>query len=53
MYTKLRQGSKKAVVVVRGQHCILTDPPEENPGGHGGSSITCAQIPLRSAVGGG
>ena len=30
MYTKLRQGSKKTVVVVRNSISLLTDPPKEN-----------------------
>ena len=42
MYTELRKGSKKAVVVVRNNTGILADPPKENPGGQGSSCITCA-----------
>ena len=43
-YTELRQGGKKAVGG-KEQYCILTDPLEENTGGQGSGSITCAQTP--------
>ena len=44
-YTKLRKGSKKAVVVVWNKHCLPTNPPEENPCGQGSSSIASARTP--------
>ena len=44
-YTKIRKGSKKAVVVVWNQYCLPTNPPEENPSGQGSSCIACAQTP--------
>ena len=44
-YTELRQGSKNAVVVVRKQHGILTDPPEENPSGQRSRSIALPKPP--------
>ena len=50
-YTKLRQGSKKADVVVRNN--TVADPPEENPGGQGGSCIACAQTSRGRVIAGG
>ena len=50
MYTELREGSKKAVVVVRNNSAYSTDPPEENPSGQGSSCITCAQAPWGRAI---
>ena len=40
-YTKLRKGSKKAVVVVQ-NNSVLVDLPKENPSGQGSSCIARA-----------
>ena len=45
MYTELRQGSKKAVMVVRNNTAYLHHPLQENPSGQGSSCIAWAQAP--------
>ena len=41
-YTKLRKGSKKAVVVVSEQYCLPTNPSKESTHGQGSGCIACA-----------
>ena len=52
MYTDFRQGSKKAVVVVR-NNTAYSQTLWKNPGGQGGSCITHAQTPRGIAIVGG
>ena len=42
MYTELRKGSKKAVMVVWNNTAYSQDPLKENPSGQGSSHIACA-----------
>ena len=44
-YTKLRQGSKKAVTVVRNNTAYSQTLQKENPSGQGSSCNACAQAP--------
>ena len=52
-YTELRQGSKKAVMVVRNNSAYSQTLWKKNPGGQNSSSIACAQTPWRRPVAGG
>ena len=52
IYTELRQGSKKAVVVVRNSMAYFTDPLEETPDGQGSGSATGAQTTYGGPVAG-
>ena len=53
MYTELRQGSKKAVVVVRNNRAYPQTPPKENPSGQGSCSNHSAWATNGSPVAGG
>ena len=45
MYTELRKGSKKAVVVVRNNTAYMQTLQKKTHGGQGSSCIACAQTP--------